>query len=157
MKKNKKLQTDHELDFLEYSDSLNKEEKEYIKKFYQEFYQANIYNEEKPMLTKKMKSEALRNYNSAYRDAYSLSSRTQTLEYTDFSIDKYEFMEDASDEWDWQNAYLLFGYRGALMLIFSQTKKDLENKKLNVFTTLARFLSKANRLRIQHNRVKKGE
>jgi hypothetical protein len=148
---------DDRYDFLDYIDKLSEEDEEYVKKFYREFYFDGLSNtpEDTHIITSEEgKKEARRNHNSMKTDM--LFKAKQQGTYTSLSnSSSAQFMEDASDEWEWQDAFKILGFEGALKVITEQTIRDLENKVLEKEIVLARYYEKRDRLRRALNREKR--
>lgn len=144
-----------ELDYKEYEKHLSPEEREYVRQFYHELYKAPANADKKIIKDPKMQAEAHRVHNGIYSDVYSLAERSGSLR--DLSPEEHEFMQAASDEWDWANVYKEQGYEAALKQIFYQTERDLDNSKIDRQLTLARFLSKYLALRKINNRRGEGK
>lgn len=139
-----------EHDYKEYERFLSPEEREWIRQFNLEYYKA-VANADKVIITDpEMQADAHRVHNGIYTDIYSLAERSGALR--DLSPDEDRFMQDASDEWDWNATYKEHGYEAALKQIFFQTERDLENTAIDRQVTLARFLNKYLALRKIENR-----
>lgn len=147
MKKKKRARSvgvELEMEYKEYAHKLNKEEREWVEQFYYEEYGNGMYHTEDPILvTEEQLKEARRNHNSIHRDAFNAARKAGQLE--ELSDEDRQFMEDASDEWDWQNAFKTMGYEAAVNIIFNQTAKELQ--VIDTKTTLIRFYVKMERLR----------
>lgn len=139
-----------ENEYKTYEKHLSPEEREWIKQFNLEYYKAPANADKKIITDPAMQAEAHRVHNGIYNDVYSLAERAGALR--DLSPDEHDFMQAASDEWDWHNVYKEQGYAAAIKQIFYQTERDLENKLINVHITLARFLNKYLALRKIENR-----
>jgi hypothetical protein len=139
-----------EKDYLQYYNKLSKEEKEFVKKFYNEFYHAPERDENSLLKTQDQIAEANRRHNSAYRDALSVAEKTGNMSALPKNYE--EFMQDASDEWDYLAIYKQAGQELAIKEIFYQAKRDLQNKKVDIDLTLARFLTKYLNLNRIHKR-----
>lgn len=146
--KRKKMQS--ELDYKEYINKLSPEEKKWLLQFYNEYYRAPSITEDSIIKDPEIKKEANRVHNTMYRDMYSIAEKTGAL--SELAEDEEQFMQDASDEWDWQNIYKTEGYESAIHEIFNQTERDLENKLISRKLTLARFLNKYLALKKLNNR-----
>lgn len=146
----KKRSMKPELDYKEYERHLSPEEREWIRQFNIEYYKAPANADKKIITDPKMQADAHRVHNGIYNDVFSLAERSGSLR--DLSPDEDRFMQDASDEWSWDNVYKQQGYEAALKEIFYQTIRDLENKIIDKTLTLARFLNKYLALRKIHNR-----
>lgn len=143
-------------DYFEYIDQLSEEEREYAEKFYKEFYFADFYRKDKENIIKDpdMKKEAIRNSNTLQRDL--MHQKQNDIDpVTLDKIKKKEFMEDASDEYDWIEAYHLGGYKMASDQIMSQTIKNLDNKYIDKKTTLTKYHLKMMKLYNHHKETEK--
>lgn len=139
-----------ELDYKDYINKLEPEEKKWLLQFYNEYYRAPSVTEDSIIKDPEIKKEANRVHNTMYRDIYSIAEKTGAL--TELAEDEERFMLEASDEWDWQNIYKQQGYEAAILEVFSQTERDLSNNLIDVKLTLARFLSKYLALKKLNNR-----
>ena len=120
------------------------EQRQMVIKFYKEFHKADFYNDEEDIIKDpEMRKEAVRNHNMNNRDAFNVAHKQGMLS---SMTSKDEFMEAASDDWDWQGEYKENGYEAAVNCILEQTVRDLQNKKLDIKVTLIRFHSKMNEL-----------
>jgi len=140
------------MEYLEYEDQLNPKEKEFIEQFYDEYYNDGVsftHEDDRILTTTEMIQEARRNHNNNKRDAFAVARKMNSLEYD--PADTKEFMEAASDEWDWQNAYSRDGYEASVDVIFNQALRDLMNKIVEKKVTLARFYVKMELLRKEFN------
>ena len=140
-------------DFLEYADELSEEELAYVEKFYKEYYFADFYNEENIIKDPDAKKDAIRNHNSRTRDAFTKSAHTNQLKYD--PDNKEGFMQDASDEWEWRDAYKVGGFELATDVIMNSTLRDLDNEFIDRKTTLARYFIKMDALRKQHTNIER--
>jgi len=135
-------------EYMNYIDQLSPKEKEYIKKFYNELYYADIYNPDVENINDisdpEVKKEIVRATYSRQNDVMGNSSKAK-VKYG--NKNKEQFMEDASDEWEWKDGYAEGGYELAVKFIFNQTLKDLDNNKVDKTTTLLRFYTKMSKLR----------
>jgi len=114
------------MEYKEYQDKLSPEERKWIKKFYQEYYNNGVYNSDDPILnSEELKKEAKRNYNNLSRDALELIGRQDT--YGDFSEVDRHFMEEASDEIEWRDAYKMGGKEVAGDAILMLAINELES------------------------------
>lgn len=129
-------------EYYEYYDQLTKEEQQFIKQFYREYYMADLYNKDKKNIikTKEMKSEAIRVHNSLNRDLLNKGYKAGIMDNLD-DHDK-EFMEEASDSWDLEGHYELHGINFCLKYLINDTKEKLQNKYLDNTLTLARFFGR---------------
>ena len=148
---------DDRYDFLDYIDELPEEEKEFIKQFYREYYFDGVTGktaEERVIKSEEAIKEARRNHNSMKTDML-FRAKKEGFYDTVNSASAEQFMEDASDEWEWQDAFKLLGFEGALKVITDQTIRDLDNKHLNTEIVLARYYEKRDRLRRVLNKEKR--
>lgn len=141
---------DERYDYLDYIDELSEEEAEWVRKFYQEYHFDTGYKGKRILKSKEAKREASRNNNMNKTDAFFRARKEGDLGM--LNENHRQFMEDASDEWEWQDAFKVGGPEAALEHITNQTLRDLENNKLDKKTTLMRYYEKRDRLRRQINR-----
>jgi hypothetical protein len=124
-------------DYKDYINKLTKEEQEWVKQFYKEWYYADFRKGQEPIITDPaMKAEANRNHNMRKTDIMEQESNVGEI------TKKHEFMEDASDAWEWQDFFNVFGAEEALHVINIQTFRDLTNKKIDPRITLNRYYEK---------------
>lgn len=128
-------------------------EKEYMRRFNDEWYYATRNGSHTVMETREQKSEAERNNNRNKRDAMSVAERTGTL--VELTNDEREFMDQASNEWEWQDVYKLAGPAEAKHVIFEQAKRDIENGIVDLDITLSRFAIKMYKLKTLNERKRK--
>lgn len=140
-------------DYLEYYDQLDENEKEWIKQFYEEYHEGRFYTKRDNIIKdEEVKKEAIRNSNQTYRDdLFSVAQREGLL--TSLTGDQQDFMEEASDFWEWNNIYKQFGYEQAAECILQQAIDDIRNSEIDEEITLMRFYSKMREL----DRLKKRE
>ncbi len=73
--------------------------------------------------------------NNGNRDLLNVAEKS--LKITEYDPNAKEFMEDASDSWEWNDAYKIAGADGAKRTIYSQARRDIEtgdiDKALNKF------------------------
>lgn len=133
-------------EYEEYLAQLSPEEREYVKKFYAEYYRADFYGEEENIITDPvMKSEVIREKNSMQRnDALTIAEKLGKLD--ELSGTEEQFMDEASDHWEWNDVYKVLGYEAAVDCILNQALVNLENKTIDGKITLMRFWSKMNEL-----------
>ncbi len=127
------------MEYKEYEHELSPEERKWIKQFYCEYYNNGLYNHEEPIITDlKLKKEAKRNYNNVSRDALELAGRQET--YGNLSeIDK-QFLDTASDDWEWRDAFKAGGKELAEKFIYDKTMKELDRSNMDRWPTiLTRF------------------
>lgn len=141
------------LEYSEYFDELNEEEKAWVKQFYQEYYFG--YNPKSPIITgqKKLDVENLRN--SRRRDIYEKAELSGALVH--LNERDTQFMEDASDDWEWADEYYRSGFEATFIKIMEQSIEELENKMLDRKFIFMKFYNKTNDLRKLHNREKRSE
>lgn len=143
-------------DYTEYIDQLNEDEAELVKQFYSEYYNADFYSTEDHVLKdEEAIKEAHRNKNNRQRDALVVGLKAGILD--DLTKSQEEFMQEASDNWEWQNVFKLMGFKEAATLILEQCKRDLENEIIDINVTLLRFHSKLSELRKMHNKDRRGK
>lgn len=141
--KTKKIQ--HEsYDFLEYIGDLKKEDQEWVRQFYNEFYFGNATENRSGIIKgKEMKTEANRNHNIVNNDALVKGRKeNEVVELDDYHI----FMEDVCDENDWHFTLKMFGCKDAFEQITDQCYKKLKDKNREVAATLALYHSQVNEL-----------
>lgn len=140
-----------EMEFIEYLDSLNPEDQEYVKQFYYEYYNkgsANIPEDQRLLSTKKMISEAHRTANSLYRDAFNYTKNRDMLAYLEDESNELNYERPG----DWQAVFVARGYEAALETIVNEALAELENKQLQTKNSLIRFYIRMDRLRRLNNR-----
>jgi len=132
----------------EYKDQLNDEEKNWVEQFYKEYYFADFYKEEEPLIKDpEVRTESIRNHNTKFKDVLTFASRHGLLI-------KEEFMEDASDSWEIDNAYKVGGIELSLNVSMDQTITSLNNEELtDKKLILARFYIKTNNIVKEHMRI----
>jgi len=140
----KKKALEGAFEYLEYVDSLSKEDAAWVRQFYNEYEAGGSYGQENPILTtNEQLKDARRKYNNLYRDAYNVSRNIGKLKYTE---DQREVMELASDEQEWETAYVQGGLELAIHVIMDQATRDIEaGQELKV--CLSRFYVKMERAR----------
>lgn len=121
------------LEYKEYINQLSPDEKKWIKQFYQEFEFGKVYKE--PILDSQEVHKKSYSRRFDVHDAKSV---------TGLQDDTRQFMEDASNEFDkdgypldWQAAYKLGGYRGAVTFLITEAVSDLQS--IDKATVLIRF------------------
>ena len=149
---------DDRYDYLNYIDQLNPEQQELVKEFYKEYYFDDISRKKKeglqPIITDPdIEAEARRNHNSMKTDALFRGKKDGTLNMA--SDNTIDFMEDVSDELEWEDVFKIFGYEEAVKSIVAQTINNLENSKLSKENILLRYYEKRDRLRRMLNREKR--
>lgn len=133
-------------------------EKEYLRRFNEEWYYGT---RQKPtgqkayeiINTKEGQREAERNNNRNKRDVLSVAERTGTLR--ELTENEHEFMQDASDEWEWQDVYKYAGPEQAQHVIFEQAKRDIIAGKIDLDIILSRFAVKFMKLKTLRRRQRK--
>ena len=120
----------NEFECIDYLHDLTDTEAKFILKFYDERYNgatspAFTAPEDLIHNTPEMKSEAVRIHNNNKRDAFKVANKKFDLLQL-HTIEYNEFMEDASDAWQWQDAFKFLGYREAATVIIEQTMSDIE-------------------------------
>jgi len=134
------------LDYTEYIDQLTESEKAYIKKFYSEYYFTDIYNKKETLhdvTNKETKKELVKQTYSRQNDVFGASSPAK-VQYE--NSPREQFMEEASDEWEWRDGFQKGGYELAVKYIFDQANKDIDNN-VDRNATLLRFYIKMTKLR----------
>jgi hypothetical protein len=138
-------------------------EKEYLRRFNDEWYYATR-NTPKTADGKKDfrvitsedgKVEAERNNNRNKRDVMSVAERSGTLD--NLNGTEKDFMQEASDAWEWQDVYKYAGPAHAKHVIFEQTKRDIEEAVLDLDIILSRFVVKMLNLKRYNERKRKGK
>lgn len=129
-------------------------EKEYLRRFNDEWYYGTRNNNGYTIInTKEGKKEAERNNNRNKRDAFSVAERSGAL--SELTQNEKDFMQDASDAWEWQDVYKFLGPKKAKMVIFEQAKRDINNANIDLDTTLSRFAVKILKLKTLNERKRK--
>lgn len=129
--------------------------KEWLNIFNSEYYYGQRYKKMEILKDKEHKAEAERMNNSNKRDALNLTDRGASFDKLNKSEE--QFMEEASDEWEWQNCFKMNGFEASVVLIYAQTERDLQNKFIDVNVTLSRFLIKMNKLRTLKRRESRND
>lgn len=138
-----------EIECIEYLHTLDDQEAMWILKFYDERYNgatSPAFTDPEDLIhnTPEMKSEAVRLHNNNKRDALKVATKKfDLLELHDIEYNK--FMEDASDAWEWQDAFKFLGYREAATVIMEQTLSDIETGEDSILA-LAKFYAKMKEL-----------
>lgn len=132
-------------------------EYEWKKRFDTQWYYGNRYGNQNVLETEEQVKESTRNNNCRDRDIIvRQDARDDEDKETMLYDDDYQtFMNDANDEWDWNNAFKEGGYELAAQTIYDQTIADLQNKSLDVKVTLTRFIIKIMNLRTLERREKR--
>lgn len=136
----KRFLPDGNQDYKDYFHKLTPDEKQLIENFYNDFYAGGVYSERTILKTEEAKEEAKRNHGALKRDVMEVAQRRGEL--SDIDENTVAFMNDACDEDDWRNAYDLFGFKAAALVIYEQATKDLKSSKVSVKVTLNRFFEK---------------
>lgn len=127
--------------------------REWKKRFDSDWYFGTRNGEPKILTEKQHIADGIRNNNMRQRDALYASELQGSLK--NINEEERQFMEDASDEWEWQNVFKTQGPEEAIQVIYSQAERDLQNPKLSVNITLTRFLVKMLALRTLNRREKR--
>ena len=143
------------MEFMEYASKLNAEEKAWAERFYREYYTDLIsYSTDEEQLIKANDAviEARKNHNARMHDAFEVAGKLSRLDHID---EKQDFLEAASDEWEWRDAFTIGGYELAAQTIFLHSIRDLkESGSTNTWMKLlANMYVKMNELRKLRNRV----
>jgi hypothetical protein len=128
-------------------------EKEYMRRFNDEWYYASRNGEHTIMETKEQKAETERNNNRNKRDTMSVAERTGTL--VELTDNESDFMDQASNEWEWQDVYKMAGPTEARHVIFEQAKRDIEAGVIDLDVTLSRFAIKMYKFKTLNERKRK--
>ena len=89
-----------------YEFKLDEKELAYVRKFYREYERADLYTGEENILEGEARKEAIKKHNAKNMDAINkIALRDQ---FKDSSV--RDFMEDASDDWEWIDIYKTLGY-----------------------------------------------
>ena len=128
-------------------------EKEYLRRFNNEWYYGSRQGKFKIMTTDQHKAEGRRRNNSNSRDMLSVAERTGTL--TQLTDNEADFMKQASNEWEWQDVYKYAGPEEAKLVIFEQAKKDIKDGAIDLDVTLCRFVIKMMKLKTLNERKRK--
>lgn len=141
-------------DLMEYKGATPEEMKQAVE-FYKEYYGISLKTagENKYINDPKEIKEAHRRYNQLKRDTFDVSQRTGDLISTEDATK--EFMEDASDAWEWMDEYREHGFEEALQFIIWQAERDVENKLKCTETALAQLIAKWESLRKTHEKDKR--
>ena len=128
-------------------------EKEYMRRFNNEWYYGSRNGEYKVINSVEGRREAERNNNRNKRDVMSLAERTGTL--SELTDDESQFMNEASNEWEWQNVYKTAGPKEATLVIYEQAKRDILDKIIELDVILSRFVIKMMKLKTLNERKRK--
>lgn len=150
-KKNKAREEFMEVD---YWGQLSEEEKQYMRKFHNEYYDGSPGRGDDPVITSpEMIKEAYRMNNQLFRDAFSVIKNTDAREYSENDLD---LIQQADDTISWQDAYKQFGPDLATELIFRQAERDIESGQ-DIKICLARAISKYEALKRTVRKEKRNE
>jgi len=144
---------DDRYDYKQYKDKLSKAEAEWIEEFYKEYYFEGISKvpEEKRILnTPEAITEANRNHNSTKTDMLFRAKKDGVL--SQLNPNSVDFMNAASDSWEWEDAFKYVGFEGALAVITTQAIRDIKDASVDINITLCRYYEKRERLRKLINR-----
>lgn len=151
--KNKKKTESYILDeWKRYEFKLDEKEKAYARKFFREYHKAEFYGDTKDhiIVEDDIRKEAIHNHNAKNLDAINkIGSHNPFLDES-----TKEFMEDASDDWEWMDTYKLLGYKCAVDIILNQAITNIQNKYVDTKMSLIKFHLKMDKLRILNNRDK---
>jgi len=137
---------------VDYWDKLDEDQVKFLQQFNSEYKDGGSYYTDTPILnTPELIQEATRNHHNLTRDAFEVAGRQGSLVDLD-EVDK-QFMEDASDEWAWRDAYKVGGYELACNFLFAQAIKKLTDET-EWEVILANFYVKMNNLRLYRQRIK---
>lgn len=146
------------MEYKDYHFKLTKEEKEWVKQFYDEYHGGNVTKYKEPILTASEHiSEAYRNYNALYKDAFNVTRMLHKQQ--EIPEDQREIYELAADENDYETAFIRAetpeqGYQDGTQVVMDQAIRDLDagqDKKV----VLSRFHVKMVRLRKMMNDEKR--
>lgn len=144
--------TQRKMEYLEYWNSLSKEEQKWISQFYHEFYNDGVSftePEKRILQTKEMQKEARRNHNSMKRDAYEVAEKSGGLDY--LYDERRRFAESEAD-FEYLEVFDSQGYEAAVQFLVDETIPDLDNMSLDLNIVLIRFYLKMEELRRHRNR-----
>lgn len=137
---------DERFDYLEYIENLPPEEQKIVKKFYEAYYTSKINDSDIFDKHPEIRKEAIRNKNMRTRDDLMHRARAKGI-LTSLDETGVQFLEDASDEWDWQREFTIHGFEAAVIFINNQALNELQNKKMDPNIVLLRYYEKRDRLR----------
>lgn len=148
-------QDDDRYDYLEYQDQLNDDQREWLKQFYEEYYFNGKPGEgkEKIITSEEMQQEANRINNSYASDLLFRAKKEGAL--AQVNDNYHQFMQDASDDFEWEDAYKQGGFELAIKVITGQALRDLKNENIQQAVVLTRYYEKRDRLRRQVNKEKR--
>lgn len=143
----------HELENdVEYQ-GLSDEEKDYLEQFNKEWYYGTRKgNKYEFHVDPDERAECERRNNMNKRDALSVAERTGKLD--PLVEDETQFMQEASDEWEWQDVYKMLGPDAATHVIFEQAKRDINETTIDLDVILSRFAIKMYKLKTLKRREK---
>lgn len=125
--------------------------REWKLRFDTEWYNGDRYGEFQIITSEEGQKEATRNNNSNSRDVLNVAEKTKMLDELDDN--QNEFMNDASDAWEWKDSYCVAGPEGAKNTIFAHAKRDIENGSLD--RALTRFYISMSNLKTLMRREKR--
>ena len=145
---------DERYDYIEYYNKLSDEEKKFIRQFYREYYFDGVSTTKENAIIKDpdMLKEARRNHNSMKTEALFRAKKDGVL--SELTPRDEVFMNDASDEWDWELVYKQQGHLEAVEFITKIAKEEI-NAGVDIETVLLRYYEKRDRLRRMINRDKR--
>jgi len=120
-------------------------EREWKRRFDTEWYYGTRYGHQDILQTDEQRAEAERNNNYNKREALVAASNKDELQQLSRSED--EFMQEASDVWEWQNVYKVSGFEDAQHVIYEQAVRDIEANVIDHRLTLTRFYLKMTKLK----------
>lgn len=143
--------------YIDYYDQLNDEEKKFIRQFNREYHGDDISRKKregkKVLITDpEVQKEARRNHNIQKTDMFCKGKREGGLVEYDENRD---FMEDASDDWEWRDVYVRDGYDAAVEFIDKLCLNEIKNRKMEGRVVLSRYYSRREELRKIHRKAKK--
>ena len=128
----------------DYWEHLTPEEQEFLRKFNYDYQYGGVYSKVSMLTTPEAVAEAKANHKAYIRDAFTFSSNKNLL--CRLNENFKEFMDDVSDDIDWQTEYDRSGFVKAKLLIIEQAENDLLNRNINVKVTLLRYDAKLKEL-----------
>lgn len=134
-----------------------KEQLEEAREFYKEYYGVSLKpaGQNKYINDPSEIKEAHRRFNQLKTDLFDVKDRAGELSRYMAHEDYDQFMEDASDDWEWQDVFKQHGFEEALRTIVQQAERDIENKNISNETVLGSLISKWERLRKMNERDKR--
>lgn len=97
---------------------------EWKRRFDDEWYNADRNGSFEIIDSEEGKKEAHRNNNNNKRDLFNVAEKMMRIE--EYDPDQKAFMQDASDSWEWNDAYKIAGADGAKRTIYAQAHRDIE-------------------------------